>query len=143
MNTSFLFASCNALVGLIVGVWIAWNATGEGWKIFPLFSTLGAFLVSLLVHYLFTIKLEKNLHFILLGSIVVFFSHYMTFYIQFIYANFSNSLGTFQSSLGEPPAGLLDALWVSLLFSFFSFYLVGWLTFPAGWILAYFFKNKS
>lgn len=143
MKNVLIYASLNALVGLIIGFFIAKNATGSGWEVFPVFSTLATFLVSFTAYYLFFVYYEKDIHFLLLGSMVVFFSHYFTFYFQFLYYNVTNKVfDNFQSSLGEPPAGIIDAIWISFMYSLLSLFMFGWVTMPLGVLISYLFRKK-
>lgn len=144
MNLSIFFALSNGLIGLGIGFFVSFAAFGEGWKVFPVFSTISALLVSFFFHFLLQEKFLFHIHFLIMGSLVAFLSHYFTFYFFFVYANLSNKLtGGFLSSLGEPPAGLLDALWVSGLLTFFSLFMVGWLTFPLSCLTAYLFRKGT
>jgi hypothetical protein len=142
MNASILYAVLNSLVGLGLGFYVSKGASGEGWNYFPLFSTLASFITSFCIYFFCIEKWGMKIPFWVLAFLVVFLSHYFTFYFQFVYANFSNTvLGNFSSSLGEPPANLLQAIPASFKFTVISLFLLGWISVPIGILISYFFRK--
>lgn len=61
---------------------------------------------------------------ILAGSV----SHYLTWYASIIVLYLQKSV----SSLGEPTVGPIDGIWASLIMTFFSLAVIGWITIPLG-----------
>jgi hypothetical protein len=80
----------------------------------------------------------------LAGAIAGVVSHYLTWYLGFLAMNLCYWFtGSCTSSLGEPPANLLQALTGAAAFTFFSLAVIGWLTLPVGAAIGFVFATKT
>lgn len=73
-----------------------------------------------------SVKMWKG---IMVGILAGSVSHFFAWYLSIIFLYLQKSVMT---SLGEPTVGPVEGIWASLLMSFFSLAVLGWLTIPIG-----------
>jgi hypothetical protein len=132
---SVLIGCFYSLVGISIGVYIAITSNGDGFRSFPIYAGLAAFITASI---LWRVILERYLSYkirngIIVGALSGILSHYVCWYLQIIIANIGYFLfGTGLSSLGEPPMDLLDGLSGAFFLSFLSLMYFGLLTVTTG-----------
>lgn len=132
---SLVFGVLCAGVGLLAGLYFGLDATGEGWEWLALAAPLAAFLSGAALWRLLPERNPRQRRGwgALAGALAGLVSHYFTWYLQFLAANVCFWLtGGCTGSLGEPPADPLTALLGAAGLTFFSLFVVGWLTVPIG-----------
>ena len=148
MKTWIKYGLANAIIGLIVGLYIAISAIGDGYYVFPIAAPLAAFIVG---GFLWT-KIVKDgndlTKIIITGLLTGTVSHYVTFVLLSIGMNICYwTTGECTRTLGDPPASILTMLGGAFAFSFFSILFFGWVTAPysiiIGLIIKRFNKNKN
>lgn len=133
------FAALFALVGLLVGRAVSWDAIGSGWALFPLYAVLAGFVTAFalwqrLIGARPSVRRRRAL---VTGALTGLLSHPLCWWLLILGANIDHLLFGTVSSLGEPPMNPLQGLVGALGYSLFSLYLVGWLTVLAGVLLAW------
>lgn len=138
MNYSIVMGLLCSLVGIGVGLHIAYTATASDYKFFFVYSGLAAFLTSSILWYYLVAKPEvfTTKRGIMIGVISGAFSHYVCWYINFIVMNLCNKATRgCVDSLGAPPADLWNALWGAGVLSLYSLLFYGWVTLPLGGLI--------
>lgn len=136
LKYSIIMGSLCAAVGLVAGLFVSIIATGEGYRLFPVFAAAAAFFTSAISWY--AIAGNQKRSFLLLrgtiaGAVSGLISHPVCWYLQIIALNICYWLfGTCKSSLGEPPVNLVHGIWHSLVLSAFSLLFMGWYTILLG-----------
>lgn len=129
----FMGLLCSA-VGVGMGFWVWKTAIGKGYEIMPLLAGTSSFLVGtyfwwFLVARRLKITIKRGFW---VGLLIVLVSHYFTFYLYILSANFSYWILGNHTGVSEPPGdpvtGLLGALGLTL----WSLFFFGWLTLPLG-----------
>jgi len=78
-----------------------------------------------------------------LGAFGGVVSHYVCWYIHFVFAYLGYEMfGFYESSLGEGPANPVQALLGAFAFSMFSLLIFGWVTVSAGAWVGYFSVHR-
>lgn len=132
---ALVFGALCSLVGLFFGALVFWMAEGEGYEGFAAAAPAAAFLCGAALWRLLPERVTRRRRVwgAVAGALAGVASHYVTWYLQYLGANVCHWLtGGCTSSLGEPPANLLAALWGAAAFTYFSLLTVGWLTFGIG-----------
>lgn len=132
---SLLFGGLCAGVGLLFGIFVALGAEGDGYRWFFVAAALAAFVSGTALWRVLPERIPRHrlAWGALAGALAGLVSHYLTWYLAFVGANVCFWLtGGCTSSLGEPPANLLEAFAGAAGFTFFSLLIVGWLTVPIG-----------
>lgn len=146
-----LCSSVGVVVGLYLFNFMGANQYNDGWKNhFYIFAGIAAFITSaffwwLLIERKQSKSIAKATWTGFLSGLV---AHYVCWYLLLLAANFSYwILGTGGSSLGEPPIDPLNALWMIIVYCFFSWVICGWITAPAGALIGggymWFLKKRS
>lgn len=143
---SLVFGALCAGVGLLFGILVFLPAEGEGYRWFFLATTLAAFASGATLWRVLPERIHSHrlVWGALAGALAGLVSHYLAWYLAYLGANLCFWLtGGCTSSLGEPPANLLVAFVGAAGFTFFSLYIVGWLTVPIGAGLGLAFGSAS
>ena len=122
-------------LGILIGVFIALLATGDGYRLFPVYGGTAAFITAAFFWWLIVLRRDafRRIPGGIAGALSGIVAHYICWYIQIISANICYWIfGGCRSSLGEPPVDLLDGFWGALGLSFFSLLFWGWITAPLG-----------
>ena len=131
MQAWLKYGLINALLGLIVGVFLALTAIGDGYSVVLIAAPISAFLIGgLFWKLIIKGKLTKT-RVIVTGILTGTISHYLTFLLLGIGYNICYwTTGNCTDSFGEPPANILLMFGGAFLLSFFSLLFFGWLTVP-------------
>lgn len=118
------------LAGLCCGFLIFSNAKGAGWEKMIYASALAAFLTGTLVWWILVDRSGSTSIWkgALAGGLTGLLAHPLAWYVGIILNYFSGT----KSSLGDEPMNPLTGLWGALVFSLFSWLVVGWLTVLVG-----------
>jgi hypothetical protein len=113
----------------------------EDWWPLVVASGLAAFAVSLLLWRLLcaTSRPVSGRRGALAGALTGLFAHPLAWYLALIW----NYLSGQTSSLGDKHAGPLDGLAVSLIMTFWSLLLAGWLTVAAGAVVGFLLAHRK
>lgn len=131
---SVLCAACGGLLGY----WITRDSAGEVWDRFGWYAAAAA---GLTIAPLWWLIVERRRRFgvvrgALVGAVGGFLVHYPCWYLaalgQYVAFRF---FGGSPSSTGEPPMDPVEALGGALVFSLWSWLLVGWLTVIVGAVI--------
>lgn len=142
LKSSIIYGITCSLVGIAVGLHVAFTAVSAGYESFPATAGLASFLSAFTLWYLLFESRENPIPFAITGILTVLLAHYLTFYIELVRANICfHAFNSCKSSLGEAPMNLLQAIWGSAVFSFMSLFIYGWVTIPAGILIAFIFKK--
>lgn len=122
-----------APVGLLVGLWIAFDAIGGGWSLFCVFAGAGAFLCGLLCWRVAAARRPGKWRGALAGGLAGALGHWVCWYFFIAVHRIAFLLGD-QSvvSVGGPPMTLVEAFMGASAYSIFSLVAVGWITVPVG-----------
>ncbi len=118
------------VAGASSAVFVLWYARGTGWWLIPVGATLSAFLCGVFSWRVFSSR-NGDISYLragLAGALAGVVSHPVTWYLAILL-----SLVTGVTGYGEMRVlGPGDGLWASLVFSFWSLLLAGWITVPLG-----------
>jgi len=130
------------IAGFATATLFTQDSAGEGWEAFRYFAGLASFLVSGFVW--FTLSRGRILGIrrgVAMGALVGLLSHPVTWYLAILY-NYFWATRFLQSDKALGPISGMDG---SLVFSFWSLLLTGWMTVPVaaglGAIIAWVLKN--
>lgn len=139
MKVHVKFGLFNALVGILIGVFITIFSIGDGYGIFIFAAPISVFLVgAVLWRLLLDNKIMRNVRVLIVGILTGSLSHYITFLIISIIMNICYLLtGGCTDSLGNKPASVFEMLTGSFAFSFFSLFFFGWITIPASILIGF------
>jgi hypothetical protein len=132
--------------GLAIGLYVAVNAQGKGYDLFPIFAGMAAFFTSFLFWWwLIEKRKETRKKFgILAGALSGFFAHFVTWYLYILAFYLDNTLSKIETSAVNPDLlGPLSGLWGAFVLSFWSLLFFGWLTIPYGAIIGGIFILKN
>ena len=135
VKRSLVFGALCAGVGLLFGILVPVVAESEGHRWFFLAAALAAFVSGAALWRVLPERIPRHRPAwgALAGALAGLVSHYLAWYLAFLGANVCFWLtGGCTSSLGEPPANVLVAFVGAAGLTFFSLYIVGWLTVPIG-----------
>jgi hypothetical protein len=133
------------VVGLLVGIEVAVSALGSGYWVFAIAAPLAAALTFGGLWWGFAARRDEVsvLRAVFLGASAGIFSHPLCWYLLFLGAwSCYVTTGSCTSSLGSPPIGPIDGLWGIWATSFFSLLFWGWVTVPAGIIIALWSRRR-
>jgi hypothetical protein len=129
MKTWIKFGLINAFLGLVIGIYLALTAIGDGYSVFAIGAPIAAFLTGCLFWKLMVKEKSSRRRVVFTGILTGIFSHYLTFVLINIGANICYwTTGKCTDSFGEPPANFFMMLGGAFIFSFFSLVFFGWLT---------------
>lgn len=134
MKPSIQMSIACGIIGLIAGLFVSNNATGEGHEMFPLFSTLSSLVCSFLLWHIFiTRKKSRSIVFgIFIGLMIVILSHYFTWYFMSLSYFLCNQFtGKCLSSLGGKTINPVESIYLLLPFTLISL-MIAWPTIPLG-----------
>ena len=134
LASSAVFGALCAPVGIAVGAFIGFTATGKGWEWFFLPAGLAAFLTAFALWWLVVERTAKltAVRGAVAGAIAGIAAHYVCWYFMLL-GNFFRALAVGEAVGGNAGAvDPLNALGGAAAFTFWSLLLFGWLTFPAG-----------
>lgn len=120
-----------ALISVIFGLLVTWQAHGAGYRFFFLASGTAGLLCGALLWRLLPEQQPRwrVIWGALAGGLSGLCAHYVTWLLVLWAARLCFGLtGGCTGSLGEPPVNFLQAFWGAAVFSFFSLVLFGWLT---------------
>ena len=148
MKTWIKYGIANAIIGLIVGLYIAITAIGDGYYVLPIAAPLAAFIVGGLLWTKIVKDGYGSTKIIITGLLTGTVSHYVTFVLLSIGMNVCYwTTGECTGTLGDPPASILTMLGGAFAFSFFSLLFLGWITAPysilIGLLIKRLNKNKN
>ncbi|WP_051023994.1 hypothetical protein [Thiorhodovibrio frisius] len=136
-GSALRFGAVCAPVGLVVGGYAFYSATGDGWQLLPICATLAAFLTGFGLWFWLIERRQatRRRAGILTGALAGALAHYLCWYLLILSANLDYLWFGTTSSLGEPPMNPFQGLAGAAAFSAFSLFLFGWVTIPAGALL--------
>jgi hypothetical protein len=142
MKTWIKYGLINALLGLIIGIYITITATGEGYFLYGISAPIAAFLTGGLIWKLIVKDKFDRGKIIITGLLTGTISHYLAFLLVSILMNICYwTTGMCTGSLGEPPASIFSMLIGSFAFLFFSLLFFGWITVPYSLITGFILKK--
>jgi hypothetical protein len=116
----------NAVLGLIVGIFLSLTAIGDGYYVFAVVAPISAFLTGGLFWKILVKNNASKIKVIFTGLLTGIISHYITFVLLGIGANICYwSTGNCTDSFGDPPASIFLSLAGAFLLSFFSLLFFG------------------
>lgn len=122
------------IFGFVAGIFVSNNATGAGYELFPLFSIFASlFCAFILWHLLITKKESRSIGLgIFVGVMIVFLSHYFTWYFMSLYYFLCNEItGKCVGSLGDKTMNPFESIYLLIPFTFISL-IIAWPTIPLG-----------
>lgn len=132
------FGIFNAIAGLLIGLYVSSNATGDGYFNMVIVAPLAAFLTAL-IFWKWLIKPDGPMgvgRVVLVGLLTGTVSHYVAFVLMSIGMNICFwTTGGCTGSLGDPPASIFMMLGAAFAYSFFSLLFVGWVSAPASVVI--------
>jgi hypothetical protein len=133
LNNWIKYGILNSIIGIAVGIHLTLTAIGDGYYVFIFAAPLSIFVIgSVLWKLLIGTEKPNILKVIVIGIVTGSLSHYFTFLFLSIIMNICYwTFDGFADSLGGPPASIVSMIGGSLLFSFFSLFMYGWITVPA------------
>lgn len=145
MKQSILYGLLNALLGLLLGVFVSCKALGSGYYIFIIIAPISAFGVSSLLWKLIINEKKKSELGKILGMGIA--TSVFSFYFSFIFAGLFFNIyywisGCAIGSMNDKPAGLFDLLTGAFAFSFFGIVFWGWITIPLSIAIGLIIKKK-
>ncbi len=147
LKTWIKYGLLNSLIGLVIGVYIAITATGNGYSVFGIAAPIAAFITGGLFWKLIVKQNWDSIRIFIAGLLTGIISHYITFLLLGVGMNICYwTTGECTSSLGDPPGSILSMLTDGLAFSFFSLMFFGWITAPSSVIIGLIlkrFENKK
>jgi hypothetical protein len=138
VKRTLLIATIASVVGMGIGFVITGDALGAGYDYFYLYAGSAAFMTSA---FFWWWLLERNKGFkiinaLLAGLLSGSLSHYVCWYLLFIALNYQHwFFKNGYSSLGEPPANLIEAIVGAAVLSVWSLVLFGWITVVAAMVI--------
>ncbi|HMV41064.1 MAG TPA: hypothetical protein PK079_02520 [Leptospiraceae bacterium] len=134
MKISIRMSILCSLFGLVTGIFVSNNATGEGYEIFPIFSFVASLICSFLLWHYLIVKRKSNsiLMGISVGLIIVILSHYFTWYFMALYFYICSSFSVkCLSSLGEKTMNPIQSIYLLVPYTVLSL-IIAWITLPLG-----------
>jgi len=132
---TWLVGFLSGLIGLLIGLYVSSEATGEGYELLPLFAFLAAFVTSSVLWWWIAARSETHrlARGGIAGALSGMIAHYVCWYLLILAQNLCYWLtGGCLDSLGQPPIDLLSAIWGAVVLSLPSLLFFGWLTVPLG-----------
>jgi hypothetical protein len=145
VSSSLHFAARFALVGLVVGGYVAWSAIGAGWESFPIYSSTAAFVTGFgLWRWLVERRRARRCRTgLFTGALAGLLSHLLCWWLFILGAWIDDTWLTGGASQDEPPMNPLQGVIAAVVFSLFSLALFGWLTIPAGALIGYWMLRNA
>lgn len=137
------FALYNALLGLLIGLFVTYTAIGDGYEVLIIAIPVSFFLINALCEKYIIKDWTKasGIRVLVAISFSTVLSHYFTFILLIIGANLCYWItNSCTSSMGEAPAAIIDGIlygWGPTLFSLIFF---GWITMPFSIVLGFILK---
>lgn len=142
LKTWTKYGLLNSLIGLIIGVYIAITAIGNGYFVFGIAAPIAAFFTGGLFWKLIVRENWDSISIFITGLLTGTVSHYITFLLLSVGLNICYwTTGECTGSLGDPPASILSMLTGGFAFSFFSLMFFGWITAPSSIIIGMILKR--
>ena len=138
-KASVMGALCCPL-GILIGVFVAFLAEGDGYRLFPVYGGGAAFITAAFFWWLIVLRRDayRRIPGAVAGALSSIVAHYICWYFQVISANVCFWIfGGCRSSFGEPPVDLLGGLLGALGLTFFSLLFWGWITAPLGALIGF------
>ncbi len=135
------YGSANALIGFLIGFYIAIRTDEEGFIILAIAAPLAAFLIGGIL-WKYSVKAEFNTaKIVICGLLTGTISHYVTWVflsigINICYWTTGNCIGI----LGDPPLSIVSMFGGAFAFSYFSLRFFGWITIPVSIIIGLILK---
>lgn len=126
---------------LIMRVRVSQIPPGEGWQYMKYCAAMAAFIVGTLLWRMWVAPQDtaSGGRGLWVGALVGLLSHPVAWYLLILFHFFSGE----SSSLGEKPLDPIQAIWGSLVFSFWSVFLVGFfVTIPLGAVIGFFLARR-
>jgi hypothetical protein len=134
-NKTWLVGFLSGLVGLLIGLYVSFVATGQDYELLPLFAFLAAFVTSSTLWWWIAARSETRrlARGAIAGALSGIIAHYVCWYLLILANNWCYWLtGGCLDSLGQPPIDLLNAIWGAAVLSLPSLFFFGWLTVSLG-----------
>lgn len=134
MNNAIKFGILNSIIGLLLGIYIAYSAIGDGYWILAIGAPISAFICGFYFWKLIFKKSTENNSgkLILIGLLTGTVSHYLCWILLNIGMNICYwTTGNCTSSLGEPPAQIWEMLIFGIATTGWSLLFYGWITIPS------------
>jgi hypothetical protein len=132
----------NALLGLIVGVFLALTALADDYYVFVITAPIAAFLTGGLFWKLIAKNNLTKTRVVITGILSGTLSHYLTWLLMGIGANLIYwTTANWTNSFDEPPANIFLMFGGAFLLSFFSLLFFGWVTVPFARITGFILKR--
>ncbi|MEM9680965.1 MAG: hypothetical protein AAF901_11640 [Bacteroidota bacterium] len=134
MSNAIKFGILNAIIGLILGIYIAYSAIGDGYWMLTIGAPTSAFICGFYFWKLMFKKSTENKSgkLVLIGLLTGTVSHYLCWILLNIGMNICYwTTGKCTSSLGEPPAQIWEILIFGIGITGWSLLFYGWITIPS------------
>ena len=134
MSNAIKFGILNSIIGLILGIYIAYSAIGNGYWILAIGAPISAFVCGFYFWKLIFKQSTKNRNgkLILIGLLTGTISHYLCWILLNIGMNICYwTTGNCTGSLGEPPAKIWEMLIYGIAMTGASLLFYGWITIPS------------
>lgn len=129
-----------AVVGAVVGAWVALTATGDGYEVFAAGAPVAAFLTGTFCWWLLIARSGNfaPVRAATAGALAAVLGHLLCWYLL-ILGSFLWYLATGSGdSLGGPPLNPLQGFPAAFVYGAFSLLFYGWVTVPAGALIGLF-----
>ena len=134
MKNPTKFGILNSIVGLVLGIYIAYSAIGDGYWILTIGAPLSAYVCGYYCwKFIFKKSIKnRNIKLVLIGLLTGTISHYLCWVLLNIGMNICYwTTGNCTSSLGEPPAQIWEMLIYGIAMTGASLFFFGWITIPS------------
>lgn len=134
MSNAIKFGTLNSIIGLILGIYIAYSAIGNGYWILAIGAPISAFVCGFYFWKQIFKQSTKNRNgkLILIGLLTGTVSHYLCWILLNIGMNICYwTTGNCTGTLGEPPAQIWEMLIYGIAMTGASLLFYGWITIPS------------
>jgi len=134
MSNAIKFGTLNSIIGLILGIYIAYSAIGNGYWILAIGAPISAFTCGFYFWKLIFKKSTENRNgkLILIGLLTGTVSHYLCWILLNIGMNICYwTTGNCTGSLGDPPVQIWLMLIYGIVMTGGSLLFFGWITIPS------------
>ena len=149
MSNAIKFGILNSIIGLILGIYIAYSAIGNGYWILAIGAPISAFTCGFYFWKLIFKNSTENRNgkLILIGLLTGTVSHYLCWILLNIGMNICYwTTGNCTGSLGDAPAQIWEMLIYGIATTGASLLFYGWITIPSsigiGFLVDRIIKNK-
>ena len=148
-NKSFstLFGLLFSVIGIIVGIWIAYTTSNKDYENFYIYSGISGFITGKLLAKHIIEKRNRFNHksYFIVAILTGVFSHWLCWYVKTLVLNFRYWI--LNERLFSPPTDPLFGIYEAFVFCLLSWLLAGWATVLGGilsiYITKWIYERKS